>query len=426
MANFLVIVADDMRADELEYMPNTRRMLRGRGTNFTACRTDVPVCGPTRAALITGQHSKTHTRYTADPTTAQWNGSMFKALGDAGFRVGHIGKMHGTTAGAVVRPGFDFWRALQASATASPFWGLHDALDYEIYDGSTTFAPGVYQDHYLTTQAIDFINEGTGPWMLQYCPTSNHWPWQDPPNHTTEFSAKNYPLSLEADVSDKPSFVQSRTAVSAQTARELRDDQRHRLRELQALDDSVGAMVAAIDATGQADDTYIFFTSDNGMMLGEHRVYGGVTGGQAIIKNVLWEPSLRAPLVVRGPGFARGNNGVPTQQQDIVATILDIANVTPLLPSQSGISLVDIVTSPATYASRQIFHYRQADGSFPEAQAVSTATRKLIRYIGQTDPNQYEMYDLNTDPNELVNVAYVSGRLAERNALAAAITAFYA
>jgi N-acetylglucosamine-6-sulfatase len=425
MPNFLLIVADDMRWDELDYMPNTRRMLRGRGTNFSACRTDSPVCGPTRAALWTGQHSRDHSA-TAELSTAEYNGSMFKAMDNAGYRVGHVGKMATDVAGSVVRPGFDFWRALQNTVTSNPIFGFHDAIDYGIYDGSTEFAPGIYQDWYLTGQALDFIR-GTEPWFLSYNPTANHWPWQDPPNHANDYTLTNFPLTLEADVSDKPSFIQSRGPVDSTIASELHDDQRHRLRELRALDDSVGALVAAIDATGQADDTYIFFTSDNGMMLGEHNIYGGGTGARATTKNVLYEPSLKAPLVVYGPGFERGDCPVPTQQQDITATILDIAGATPLLPNQSGISLVDIVADEATHMTRQLFHYRNGAGdpSMPSGHAITTTTRKLIRHVGQTDPNKYEMYDLDTDPNEHLNVAYDGTRLTERNTLETALDAFF-
>jgi N-acetylglucosamine-6-sulfatase len=427
MPNFLIIVADDMRDDELVYMPNTRRMLRGRGTNFI-CRTDSPVCGPTRAALWTGQHSTTHGR-TTNPalTTTQLNGSMFKALDTAGYRVGHVGKQTAvpTTTQAT---GFDFWRALHNSTTANPIFGYHDALDYLVFDGTSVIDPNIYQDYYLTQQALAFINGGTEPWVLSFCPTSNHWPWQDPPNHADDYTLESFPLTLEADVTDKPSFVQSRVAVTAQVASEIQDDQRHRLRELRALDDTVGALIATIDATGQSDDTYIFFTSDNGMMLGEHNIYGGSVNARATIKNLLYEPSLRAPLVVRGPGFERGTCLVPTQQQDIVATILDIANVAPILPDQSGLSLVTILADPDAHMGRQLLHYRDGagDASFPSAHAITTATRKLVRWVGETGANQFEMYDLDTDPDEFTNVAYVSGRLTERNTLETAMNALLA
>jgi arylsulfatase A-like enzyme len=454
MANLLIIMADDMRFDELDYMPNTRRLLRGRGTNFTGCRIDVPLCSPARTGLLTGKYAmrtvptKGHEVTTQGhlPDTAERDGNVFKRLDVAGFRCGGLGKMLSAAWGATAKPGFTSaeggtWRAITGDGGSG--YGIYEPNLYSITtETGATVTPGMYQDHYLTREAISFM-EGTEPWCLWYCPTSNHWPWDEPaPNHTTEYALTNFPLTLEADVSDKPTWVQAQVTPTASELAEMQNDQRSRLRELLALDDTVGALVNFVDSTGRADDTTIIFTSDNGLMLGEHRVMGDAVGGRAIKKNLMYEPSMHVPLVVRGPAFPRQTIDLPTNHQDITATLLALGGATATLGDQVGINLASIAADPTnnTYRSRKLLHFRDTAGDgdgWPTSHGITTyldvltpftavKPRKLVRHVDTSgvtlaSPDGFEMYDLDVDPDELVNVAYVPARLAERNALESAL-----
>jgi N-acetylglucosamine-6-sulfatase len=423
--NFLVITMDDMRADEMRYMPNVRRLLCGRGTTFTGCRANVPLCSPARTGIITGQYSKDHGCEDNGDTTS-WDDSVFETLGTAGYRVGGIGKMVTHLYGQTVKPGFDYWRALQTSTA----YGIYDPDDFDIYDGtSTTNYTDIYQDHLLARFGIDFVTaDYTTPWCLWYCPTADHWPFSSPPNHADEWAYRDFPLDLESSVTDKPSWIQALTAVDADIEALLQADQRIRLRELLAADDAIGAMVNTIYATGQADDTTIMFTSDNGNMMGEHRLYYDTVDSAVTMKNAPYDPSMLVPLVAVGPGFTRQTVTVPTLQQDITATMFDVANVSPVLTDQAGVSLVDVAASPSGYSSRELLHRRiqQVGDPIPSADGITTATRKLWRYEGETGTDEFEMYDLDSDPNELTNVANDGGRLTERNALEASLNALLA
>jgi N-acetylglucosamine-6-sulfatase len=426
MSNLLVVTMDDMRFDELRYMPNVRRLLCGKGTTFTGCRANVPLCSPARTGIITGQYSKDHgCEDNGDPT--DWNDSVFEVLNDNGYRVGGIGKMVTHLYGAAIKPGFDYWRALQISGT-DPGYGIYNDNDFDIDDGtSTTNYTDIFQDHLLARFGIDFVTaDYTTPWCLWYCPTTPHWPFNNPPNHDSEWTYREFPVTLESDVSDKPSWIQSRTAPDTVALALLQADQKRRLRELLAADDAIGAMVNTIYATGQADDTTILFTSDNGNMLGEHRLYYSTVDAAVTMKNTPYDPSMHVPLIAAGPGFTRQTVTQPTNQQDITATMLDIANESAVLPNQAGVSLVDIAATPASYTSRQLLHRRVNTDSIPDADAITTATRKLIRYDGQVGTDEFEMYDLDTDPDELTNVANVGGRLTERNTLEASLDALLA
>jgi arylsulfatase A-like enzyme len=106
------------------------------------------------------------------------------------------------------------------------------------------------------------------------------------------------PQSLnEADVSDKPEWVQNKPRLSSTKIEELRALNRNRLRALQSVDDMVGRLMNTLSDTGELSNTYIVFTSDNGVYLGEHRLEEKVAAYQA---------APRIPLVIRGPGVPQG------------------------------------------------------------------------------------------------------------------------
>ena len=115
-------------------------------------------------------------------------------------------------------------------------------------------------------------------------------------------------------MSDKPPYVADRGPLPAERAR---IDHRARIRSLQSLDEQVAASSPTLRATGELGDTYVFFTSDNGYLLGEHRLHG---------KNLPYEESLTVPLLVRGPGLPRGAVR-PAQYGlvDLAPTFLDLA-----------------------------------------------------------------------------------------------------
>ena len=123
------------------------------------------------------------------------------------------------------------------------------------------------------------------------------------PRHRNHFANEPLPAppSLnEADVSDKPAGVRNRVALTPARLRAIRENYQQRLESLLAVDEAIGQMMNQLAATGKLDNTYIIFTSDNGFMHGEHRIPQG--------KIVLYEPSVRVPLIIRGPGLPAGQH----------------------------------------------------------------------------------------------------------------------
>ena len=143
---------------------------------------------------------------------------------------------------------------------------------------------------------------------------------------------------VEADVSDKPEFVQKLPELVGAERRALVEVERQRAEALFAWDRQFGRIMQKLKETGQYDDTVIVFTSDNGYFMGEHRQRCG--------KIKPYEPSLRVPLVVAGPGIPHGVREAPITTIDVTATILDLASAS--LPDVDGTSAV-----PAFAADRR-------------------------------------------------------------------------
>ncbi len=132
----------------------------------------------------------------------------------------------------------------------------------------------------------------------------------------------NRPAYNEADVSDKPSRIRKLPLIDAATEANIREAHQQRLESLLSLDRAVVRIVSALEATGQLDETLIVFTSDNGYMEGEHRVTDG--------KQLPYEPAIRVPLVVRGPGVSAHRVArTLVSNVDLAATILDVAGPAP-------------------------------------------------------------------------------------------------
>jgi N-acetylglucosamine-6-sulfatase len=136
--------------------------------------------------------------------------------------------------------------------------------------------------------------------VLSGIPNAPHHPAYYAPRHASMFTDTPLPKPSsfnEADLSDKPKWVQDKPRLSSTRISEMRDFYRKRLRALQSVDEMVGRLVNALRGTGELSNTYIVFSSDNGIYLGEHRLTE---------KAAAYNAAPRVPLVIRGPGVAQG------------------------------------------------------------------------------------------------------------------------
>jgi arylsulfatase A-like enzyme len=210
------------------------------------------------------------------------------------------------------------------------------------------------------------------------------------------------PSFNEADVSDKPAAVRNRPLLTSQRIAAITEMYQQEGESLLSVDDAVKSVVDALRASGELDNTLIVFTDDNGFMHGEHRIPSG--------KVVVYEPSIRVPLVMRGPGISHGRHVADTVMNvDLAPTVLDAANVKPGLVVD-GRSLLPLARDRLADDGRDVLL------ETPQYSAIRTDRYKYVEYR----TGERELYDLKTDPNELQSrqddpaLARIRGELARR------------
>ncbi|HEV2713450.1 MAG TPA: sulfatase/phosphatase domain-containing protein, partial [Gaiellaceae bacterium] len=228
------------------------------------------------------------------------------------------------------------------------------------------------------------------------------------PRHRNAFANQPLPAppSLnEADVSDKPSGIRSRPLLSPGRLNAIRESYQQRLESLLAVDEAVRDIFAALNATRVLGRTLVIFTADNGFFHGEHRVPAG--------KVLVYEPSVRVPLIVRGPDVPRGvarTNLVANV--DLAPTILDAARARPGR-RLDGRSLLPFAKDKLRLSGRDILLETTTYG------AIRTPRHVFVQHAN----GEQELYDLATDPDQLTSL-HGDVRFAPlRNELARRLTA---
>jgi arylsulfatase A-like enzyme len=210
------------------------------------------------------------------------------------------------------------------------------------------------------------------------------------------------PSFNEADVSDKASNLKNLPLLNDAQIAEMTDNYRGRLGAVRAIDDQVGRIVEALKKSGEFRNTYIMFTSDNGYLQGEHRLRGS--------KFLPYENSIRVPTLVRGPGIKPGSTiDTNTVDVDLAPTILDMADAAPGR-TMDGVSLLPAAQNRTPLPDRPIL----LQAMRPLLKFTTPLTAWDVPFYGvRTDQFKYlnwsfgekELYDMEKDPDELVNLA---------------------
>ncbi len=378
----VVIIGDDMRFDY-------RRVLRNLDASWVDCvnaAVEVPMCGPSRAALFKGMYSK-RTGVTSNANTYLMSDAdtIATRIRSRGFRTVLSGKYLNdfpwTRPASYVPPGWDVWNAA----------------------GSANFQPGAmwssdYVFHFAAQQVLS--TAASTPMFLWVAPTDPHLP-ADPPSryaNTSVVLPPKAPSFNEADVSDKPVHQQFRKLTTTEQATIDRD----RLgigRCLLGVNDGISELIGALSATGRLANAHLFFTSDNGYLLGEHRMTK---------KGEPYEEPSRIPFMVRWPGVAgRTERGV-ISSVDLSATVCAIAGTTP--PGTDGVNLASLLTTATPV--RDVAYIEPPGGGW---DALRSANHKYVEYGN----GSRELYDLVADPFEMTNLANVGAHQSTVNVLSA-------
>jgi arylsulfatase A-like enzyme len=417
--NLILIVTDDQRADTLFAMPNVERLLGQHGVTFDNAFVTTSLCCPSRASILTGQLSRHTGVYNDVPpmggapafhdrsTLATW-------LHDTGYRTALIGKYlndYSSLPPGYVPPGWDEWDAIQQEPVTRYY-------DYTLSENGRTErfgrAPADYSTNILGALARRFVRTARPPFFLYFAPIAPHVPAVPAHRDVRSFAGREAVRGVsfdERDISDKPWSGTYGRAIGPRLGGVYDHVREHMLESLQAVDRAVATIVAGLAARGQLDDTVIAYTSDNGYLLGEHRLLGKVWP---------YSESIRVPLVFRLPGQAAAGrvDRHLALNIDLAPTLAELAGVSPSLP-EDGRSLVALLEGrvvPWRNAFLEEFLGRQLVPNIPPPfEAVRTERYLYVEYRN----GWRELYDLRVDPFELSNVAADPRFAAARTALQA-------
>ena len=258
-------------------------------------------------------------------------------------------------------------------------------------------------------QFIERRSKKTAPFFLQVGTWAPHSPGAPATRHKDALSTARplqKPSINEYDVKDKLHYVRSKARLTPEEMKAIRLDYRERVRSLLAVDEMVRDLVIKLENTGELDNTYIFFWSDNGYLHGEHRLTK---------KRLPYEESIRFPLIVRGPGVPAGQTRPALLgNHDFAPTFADIggASVPTFVDGTSFAPLLD-----GTGPSRKVVLSESADSPIDAKPAWKLARTRHYTYV-EYETGERELYDLREDPHQLVNLAgkrpEVEAELAER------------
>jgi len=402
---------DDVRADDLYGHPllelPTVERLASEGTRFDNFFTVAPLCSPSRAAFLTGQYPFRNGILDNRERAAESHAirTFPRLLQEAGYQSAFVGKWHMGHEDASPRPGFDHWVS---------FVGQGTYFDPEMNINGQRALESGYMTDVLTRYAEEFVR-GAGqdrPFVLFMAHKAVH-----PEIHADRI--RSFPPAPEdaalLDDDALPRSASWRAGLEGKPALARvaeYDDPRSpaggtpddvvlgRLRMLYAVDRGLARLVAALEDTGRLDNTVIVLTSDQGFFYGEF--------GLAQERRLAYEPSIRIPLIIRYPPLAGAGARVPALATniDVAPTMLELGNVLPP-PDVDGTSLVPLLSGILPQVRRSFMIEYYSDEVFARIvqmgyKALRTDRYKYIRY--ESLDGMDELYDLETDPDELVNI----------------------
>lgn len=420
--NIIFIMTDDQRWDALSVAgntilktPNIDRIATG-GVRFAEAFVTNSLCAPSRASFLTGQYSHAHGVITnaSGPEFFNQPGlrpdeiTFVTLLRRAGYHTAVAGKWHLRS----WPEGFDQW-------VVFPGQGAYH--DPEMIANGMRIKLRGHADDVVGDQALTFLRQRPKdkPFCLLYHFKSPHRSWMPAARFANAFDDVEIPLprtfedrlagrpealrAAEMAIADMPDFRNRGVSESLPRDERARLNLQHLVknyyRVLLSVDENVGRVLDMLDREGIAENTIIVYTSDNGFFLGEHGLFD---------KRLMYEPSIRVPMLLRYPARIKAGLVDTTHMAlnvDIAPTLLELAGV-PVPSRMHGRSLFPVVTNPsAPWRDAFLHEYYEypAEHCVRKNRGVRTARWKLIHFWEQ--PEEWELYDLKNDPDEMINLA---------------------
>ena len=435
--NLVVILVDDLRYDEFgagghPYMktPHIDRLAR-EGALFERAFHTTPICSPNRASIMTGQYASRHgvIDNVARDALSHRLPNYHLELQKLGYATAHIGKWHMGNDGKP-RPGYDRWVS---------FDGHGRIEDPKLnVDGEYVPQRGYITD-LLNRMALEFVERqgnkrGAKPWSLFLAHKAVHPDAEQAADGTFAVTgylaaARHRELYKDAVFPRKPNMLAPKEVLRSKPAwaeafqiRESpqsrpvlesiqagsQEEIRQRARMMASVDEGVGMLLEALQATGQLQDTAILFLGDNGYFFGEH--------GLGPERRFAYEEGIRSPFVLRFPPKVKPGTRIPSLVicQDIAPTFLELAGGRPG-PQIQGRSLLPLMRRPRAAWRQSILIEYWAENAMPwlvgmTYKAVRTERYKYIHWVNRGRAGELdELYDLEKDPFELKNLAASRG-----------------
>lgn len=460
--NIIYIMSDDHDADaisaynkKLIQTPGFDR-IANEGMLFKRCFVGNSICSPARATLLTGQHS--HKNGVRDNRTP-FDGNRVnlpKLLGQAGYQTAIVGKWHLHS----YPTGFDYWKIF-------PGMGQYFDSRIIAMTGDTSTTRG-YATDVVTQEAISWLDsrDKNKPFAFFVHHKAPHRYFLPPLKHLEKLHNIKFPepstlyndtsghgsawhkqtMSILRDMTlcsdlkidpaylmNDPDFKPDSTEIAYYNAifRRVPDAERKRMQEIYAergrimqqqrprgkdllklkyqwymqdylacvasIDENISRLLKYLDDNNLAKNTIVVYTSDQGMYLGENGWFD---------KRFMYDVSMNTPLLVRWPGKIKPKtvSNALVQNIDFAPTLLDVAGAT-IPDSMQGKSIVPILTGKQASLNRPFLYYHYYEFGRDHTVIPHLGIRgdryKLIYFY---TVNEWELYDLLSDPGELKNL----------------------
>jgi len=421
-ANIVFILTDDLSMDLLPFMPQVKA-LQARGMTFSDYFVSDSLCCPSRSSIFTGNFPHDSGVFTnvgpdggirAFFANGDENHTFNVALQQAGYVTAMMGKyLNGYLEGPKLSP--------VSNDFIPPGWNEWDVVglgymefNYEMNQDGKLRHYGDTPDDYLTNvlaeRAVGFIRRAakqTRPFFLEVATFAPHRPYKPSPRYTDAFSGITAPEPPNFDVLpiNPPSWLAGHPPLTATKIQEINRVFQERVEDVQSVDNMIGSIENSLANHGMLKNTYIVFSSDNGLHTGEYRLMPG--------KLTAYDTDIHVPLIVAGPGVPAGaKTDAMTENIDLAKTFTAIGGTT--LPSD-GHSLMALLEGghPSDWRNAILVEhhgpdYGQTDPDAQNFDSGNPTTYEAMRtpdflYVEYAD-GEKEFYELTTDPYELDNI----------------------
>nr|XP_020443069.1 N-acetylglucosamine-6-sulfatase-like [Monopterus albus] len=445
-SNIVLILTDDqdVQLGGMVPMKKTKALIGDAGATFVNAFTASPLGCPSRSSILTGRYPHNHevknNSLSGNCSSPLWQKGpeaeafpiyLSKQKYQTFFAGKYLNQYGEKEAGDVahVPPGWDQWYALV---------GNSQYYNYTLsVNGKEEKHSDSYEKDYLTNlivnRSLRFLDDRSPqhPFFLMLSPPAPHSPWTAAPQYQGEFSNVKAPRDGSFNKPGKAKHWLLRQPVNPMTDSSLAfldDAYRRRWRTLLSVDDMVEALVKKLDSIKELNNTYIFYTSDNGYHTGQFSL--------PIDKRQLYEFDIRIPLMVRGPGIKPNQTlQAPVLNIDLAPTILDISGVNLSSVNVDGQSFLSQMAPSLRNGTARPFFLVEYSGEghpttdpicpklgpglsqcFPDCvcEDAYNNTYACIRTLDSEHNLQYcefadsesfvEVYNLTSDPHQLQNI----------------------